>query len=190
MEPSDAELVSRIRLGDLSAWDVVTDRYGSDMQSAALRKLGGNRSAAEDAAQEAFRKLLEKTLPSVSNLRAYVITVTINTAIDMARKGDHEVPQQDFPEGADPQDVEEEVQRALLAARVREHMQLLGVKERIALQERVLKSRSAVDVGRQLEVTGQRVSQLVTSALEKLRPLVYEIESRIVDDSIEDGMDS
>ena len=55
-EPSDAELMARIRDGDRSAFGVLVDRYKDPMVNY-LTRMTGNRARAEEAAQEAFIKL-------------------------------------------------------------------------------------------------------------------------------------
>ena len=55
-EPSDAELMARIRDEDRSAFGVLVDRYKDPMVNY-LTRMTGNRARAEEAAQEAFIKL-------------------------------------------------------------------------------------------------------------------------------------
>ena len=55
-EPSDAELMARIRDGDRPAFGVLVDRYKDPMVDY-LPRMTGNRARAEEAAQEAFIKL-------------------------------------------------------------------------------------------------------------------------------------
>jgi RNA polymerase sigma-70 factor (ECF subfamily) len=55
-EPSDAELMARIRDGDRSAFGVLVERYKDPMVNY-LTRMTGNRARAEEAAQEAFIKL-------------------------------------------------------------------------------------------------------------------------------------
>ena len=53
MQPEDAKLVSRCQRGDLSAFNMIVERYQSRVFNVAARILG-NRASAEDVTQETF----------------------------------------------------------------------------------------------------------------------------------------
>lgn len=53
MQPGDAELVIRCQRGDLTAFNLIVERYQSRVFNVAARILG-NRASAEDVAQETF----------------------------------------------------------------------------------------------------------------------------------------
>ena len=53
MQPGESELVQRSQGGDLEAFNVIVERYQSQVFNLAARILG-NRASAEDVVQEAF----------------------------------------------------------------------------------------------------------------------------------------
>ena len=77
----------------------------------------------------------------------------------------------DLPSGI-ASDVEQLVIDALVLETIRDNLHLLEPKEQVAITERVMKMRTAVDVAAELGVSGSYVAQLVTKGMEKLMPSI------------------
>jgi RNA polymerase sigma-70 factor (ECF subfamily) len=84
----DAELLGRLRAGDLRAFDAAYDRYGEKIYNLCLR-LVRNESDARDLTQEAFVVLLRKvgTFRGEARFSRWFYRVATNLAISFLRKG-------------------------------------------------------------------------------------------------------
>lgn len=87
MSPSDAELVARIREGDMQACQIVVERYQRLLYSIAYG-LVSDHSEASDIIQQVFIRFFEK-VDKVRNpeaLKTYLARSTTNESIDRLRK--------------------------------------------------------------------------------------------------------
>ena len=78
---SDAELVTRCRAGDQSAWEALVDRYARYVHAIVTRVYRLDPHDAEDAFQDVFARIFER--------------------LDTLRRAGREVPVDDVPESAD-----------------------------------------------------------------------------------------
>lgn len=152
------------------------------MELAARRVLGGSTQrerehlgvSTADVVIGVMEEVITKGIPSdVKSVRAHLICVARRRALDAARRDRHELADDhDFEahHDADPS-LDDQVQSNLLAAAALEALEDLPENERYAMRERVMLERPAKEVGAELGVTPQRVSQLKNSALAKLRSL-------------------
>jgi RNA polymerase sigma-70 factor, ECF subfamily len=88
MEPaSDAELLERYRLGDVSAFDEIVDRYERRVWAVALRMVG-HAEDARDVSQEVFVSAIRalRTFREESQLSTWFHRVTVNASLDLLRK--------------------------------------------------------------------------------------------------------
>lgn len=90
-EPTDAELVARLRRSDTAALDLVLKRYWPPVV-AYLVRLVGSRDAAEDLAQQTFCRLWDRraTWQDDGSLRGLLYRVARNLAISDQRHVDAE----------------------------------------------------------------------------------------------------
>jgi RNA polymerase sigma-70 factor (ECF subfamily) len=86
---ADADVMSRIQRGDADALRMLYDRYGRLSFAVAYRMLG-DASAAEEVVQDAFlsvwRRAASFTQSPTANVRAWLLTIVRNRAIDQARR--------------------------------------------------------------------------------------------------------
>lgn len=176
--PTDAELLARLQAGDDSAWGQIYEAHRAILWRIAQRILdiGGDGSlrglGSEDVVLETITEIMEKGVAGVTNLRSFLVRSVRNRAIDMIRTdrtANRKAPLLIEDEVAS---AEERALLAVLAEKVREYMEVLTPQEFTALTERVVKGRKAVEVGRDMGISGTRVSQLVKSGCDRLRPLV------------------
>ncbi|WUH99624.1 sigma-70 family RNA polymerase sigma factor [Spirillospora sp. NBC_00431] len=101
-EPSDAELISRVRAGDVSAYGTLYERHLAAARGLARHLTG--RDAADDAVQDAFTKIL-KVLKTGggpdTGFRPYLLTAVRRTVYDR-RRADRRVQHTDTIESFDP----------------------------------------------------------------------------------------
>ena len=100
---SDAELVTRCRAGDQSAWEALVDRYARYVHAIVTRVYRLDPHDAEDAFQDVFARIFERldTLRDVDALRPWIAQTARNCAVDTLRRAGREVPMDDVPESAD-----------------------------------------------------------------------------------------
>jgi RNA polymerase sigma factor (sigma-70 family) len=100
---SDAELVTRCRAGDQSAWEALVDRYARYVHAIVTRVYRLDPHDAEDAFQDVFARIFERldTLRDVDALRPWIAQTARNCAVDTLRRAGREVPVDDVPESAD-----------------------------------------------------------------------------------------
>lgn len=86
---SDQDVVAALREGQISALDVLYDRYAQQVYSLAYRILA-NSEEAEDITQEVFLSLWQKDLyqRARGSLKAFLVTMTRSRAIDKLRHRD------------------------------------------------------------------------------------------------------
>ena len=85
MQPGESELVQRSQGGDLEAFNVIVERYQSQVFNLAARILG-NRASAEDVVQEAFISA-HKAIGRFrgGSLRAWLLRIVSNASLDHIR---------------------------------------------------------------------------------------------------------
>ena len=85
MQPDDAELVSRSQKGDLGAFNVIVERYQTQVFNVSARLLS-NAASAEDATQETFISAY-KAIGRFrgGSLRAWLLRIATNNSYDAMR---------------------------------------------------------------------------------------------------------
>lgn len=78
-QPSDADLIARVRSGQTAAFGEIIDRYKDSLVGYLIRLLG-NRERAEDIAQDAFLKLYQRSgsYEERGQLKAYIFRIATN----------------------------------------------------------------------------------------------------------------
>lgn len=106
---ADDMLIAQAARGDRAAWGVLVDRYLVPVSAYAWYMLG-DRSEAEDVAQETFLRLMKKLpawQPGEAGLKTWLYRVAINLCIDRQRRRVPE-PVAELPELPDPRAAEAE----------------------------------------------------------------------------------
>lgn len=158
-------------------WAAAYGEYGRAMRATAAAALGGRYKeilgkSADDIVGDVIAELMVKDLSHVTNLRNYLISAVRNRVRDLQRRSEYERPEAiDFDAKVGVEDIEEPVDTAALAQQAVAGLDELPERERYAIIERVMKCRPANEVGPELGVQPQRVSQLVNAGLGRLRGL-------------------
>ena len=140
--------------------------------------------SAEDVVGDVIADLMTGGLPETANLRSYLTAAVRNRVRDLHRRSKHRTPGgEDFDEIAGHYEHEPPIEREELANQALAGLDSLPHREQFAIVERVMKRRKAQDVGADLGVTGQRVSQLVNAGLARLRHLPAFTELLSIDHS-------
>ena len=167
---------------EAGGWAAIYAEHGRAMRLAAAGALGGHDKeilgkSADDIVGDVLRELMLKPMPVLTNLRGYLTTAVRNRARDVIRRSRYEAPvDNEFDEMIGIDDIEGPIDRAELARQAVTALDQLPERERYAIRERVMLCRPAKDVGAELGVAPQRVSQLVNAGVARLRGLAAFIE--------------
>jgi RNA polymerase sigma factor (sigma-70 family) len=175
----------------IADWAAIYAENGGAIRAAALAAIGGpdkeilGKSADDIVGDLIVEFMVNGTdLSQKSDLRGYLTAAVRNRVRDLHRRSKFE-----RPEALDPddvvghEDIEDAVDRDELASQATAALDQLPERERYAIVERVMKCRPAQEVGPELDVRPQRVSQLVNAGLGRLRKLPAFTELLSVDPS-------
>jgi RNA polymerase sigma-70 factor (ECF subfamily) len=170
---TDEQLMARAGRGDMDAFEALVRRHQNTAVGVAWRYLG-DRSRAEDVAQEAFLKILDAA-PSyepTAKFTTYLYNVVWRLCIDRYRKKaalqwDPSIPHQ---ADADPPDAR--MQRRETAERVRRALSALPPRQRMALVLQHYEEMSYAEIAEALECSPSAVGALLTRARDALRALL------------------
>ncbi len=160
-------------------WAAIYAEHGRAMRSAANAAMGGPLKeilgkTADNVVGDLIAELMVKRtdLSAKTNLRGYLTTAVRNRVRDLHRRSKIEAPAVMEPDDViSDEDIEAAVDREELAGQAVAALDELPERERYAIIERVMKCREAKEVGAELDVAPQRVSQLVNAGLGRLRNL-------------------
>lgn len=160
-------------------WAAIYAEHGRAMRSAAIAAMGGPMKeilgkSADDVVGDLIAELMVKRtdLSGKTNARGYLTAAVRNRVRDLHRRSKFEAPAVMEPDDViSDEDIETAVDREELARHAVAALEELPERERYAIIERVMKCREAKDVGAELHVAPQRVSQLVNAGLGRLRNL-------------------
>lgn len=169
-------------------WALIWAEHGQAMRSVAVAEMGVSKAklgkSADDIVGDVFAERMAKGLPQTNNLRGYLKAAVRYRIRDLYGRSKFESPDaMESDRFVDENDEYEAVEREELRAQAVAALDSLPDRERFAIVERVMKRREARDVGADLGVTGQRVSQLVNAGLERLRQTPAFIELVSIDHS-------
>jgi RNA polymerase sigma factor (sigma-70 family) len=175
----------------IADWAAIYAEHGRAMRAAALAAIGGPDKeilgkSADDIVGDLIAEFMVNgtDLSQKSNLRGYLTAAVRNRVRDLHRRSKFERPEAlDADDVVGHEDIEDAVDREELASQATAALDQLPERERYAIVERVMKCRPAQEVGPELGVTPQRVSQLVNAGLGRLRKLPAFTELLSVDRS-------
>ena len=178
-EPSDEELVARLRERDTGAFTALYDRY-SRMAFGLAHRMLGEPAAAEDVVQEAFLSVWRQAdtfRPDRSAARTWLLSIVHHRAVDRLRRAaSREVPEsvlQDAPERVDEStNVEHEVGTRLEAVQVREALGALPPDQRVAIEMAYFSGLSHSEIASKLNIPMGTVKGRLRIGLQKMRALL------------------
>ncbi|MEU4194892.1 sigma-70 family RNA polymerase sigma factor [Kribbella sp. NPDC026611] len=165
-------------------WAALYQKHKDAMYKVAARVLreAGLADQAEDAVADAITSMIQSPpLAEVKNWEAFMVTAAKRKALDRLKSAavQHSGPElselSELPSGGDFADeVAEEIDRQRLGARLWDARAVLDVRERRILEEHIERGRSQAEVATEFGISRSRVSQIVTTALKKLRAKLTE----------------
>ncbi len=161
-------------------WSAIFAEHYQVMYAAAASVLKGQTALgvdADDVVSIALSEAITKGLPAeVQQLHSYLARIARLRAVDALRRRKHQAKEPpdlatELPARIILDGPEELAVKSELASEIAAHLDGLPERERIALESTVMRDRPRDEVAAVLEVTPQRVSQLVSAALRRLRQL-------------------
>lgn len=190
-EPSDLELIERVRRRDHAAMAVLYDRYARAVYSLALHVLREPR-AAEDVTQDAFLTFWQHPASYVAERGAFgpwILRVTRNRAIDVLRRGSRErsMPTMQYDSGdqattfeeriVDPEpDPIEQIWSRTVAVRVRAALQELTPPQREVVELAYFRGMTQSQMAAHLGIPLGTIKTRVRTALRRLADILEEAE--------------
>lgn len=160
-------------LHDEPSWAEIYAQHGQAMRAVAHAMLRGTTvdgKSADDIVSEVLTELISKGEPAMDNPRSYLcgaVRHRVNSAKRRHARVDWNEPDTDRTPGSE--DVENEAELRVLAAAATEALHNVPDRERYAIEQRIMLGRPAHEVGAELGVSGQRVSQLCNAGLARIR---------------------
>lgn len=171
-ELTDSQLLERyVSESEESAFSEIVRRRLPLVFGTALRRLGGDRSAAQDVAQGVFVALARqgKSLVRHPALAAWLYSTTLNQAADhLRRQLRRQSHQQSLMTHAEPTSPGE-VDWARLQPVLDDALQELNEEDRHAVVLRYMEQRAFASIGRELGLSDDAARMRTSRALEKLR---------------------
>ena len=167
VEQSDAQLVSRCRAGDATAWNEFVERFSRYVYAICTQGFRLREHDAEDVFQDVFTKAYEQ-LPRLRDdgaFRPWLAQLTRRQCIDRLREGKREAPVEELePEGVD--EVLTELDEALA---VRQGLAQIGEPCGDMLDRFFARDQSYRTIGEELDLPAGTIASRISRCLEKLR---------------------
>jgi RNA polymerase sigma-70 factor (ECF subfamily) len=187
VEPSDEELVDRVRNGDTSALELLYSRYGRVVYSFAVRIVGDG-ATAEEILQEAFVRTWRQADTfriKRGNFASWLLSITHNLAIDELRKRQRRPQRVDGTDISETMyglvdeatNVEESVEANLLRDRVAAALATLPDAQRIAVELAFFRGFSQREIAAHLDEPLGTIKTRLRLGMHKLRDALGEEES-------------
>jgi RNA polymerase sigma-70 factor (ECF subfamily) len=186
-EPTDHELIERVRRQDQQAMALLYDRYARAVYSLALHVLHEQR-AAEDVVQDVFLTVWQRPQTYIAERGSFgpwVLRVTRNRAIDLLRRRGHELfPKNDEERGStfedrivDPDpDPGEQVWSRVMARQVRQALGELTEVQRQVIELAYFRGMTQTEMSEHLGVPLGTIKTRVRTALRRLADAMTEAE--------------
>jgi RNA polymerase sigma-70 factor (ECF subfamily) len=193
VEPTDAELVHRVSLGDTAALEQLYSRYARVVLSFALRIVQDG-PLAEEITQEVFVRAwrqADRFQKSRGNFASWLLSITHNLAIDEIRKRQRRPQRSDSVDISDAlfglideaTNVEEAVEAGVLRRRVNAAMDTLPEAQRLAIELAFFEGYSQREISARLDVPLGTIKTRIRLGLKKLQAeLEIEKQSFILED--------
>jgi RNA polymerase sigma factor (sigma-70 family) len=166
---SDAELVTRCRAGDESAWNALVDRYARYVHAILVRVYRLDPHDAEDAFQEVFARVFERlgTLRDLAALRPWIAQTTRHCAVDALRRAGRDVTVARLPD-----DVDDGLARLDEALTVHAALDRLSPECHEILDRFFCRDESYRTIGTELALPAGTVASRIARCLARLRDVL------------------
>lgn len=165
---SDAEIVSRCRMGDAEAWNALVDRFSRYVYAVCVRAFRLSREDAEDVFQEVFARVYERLgdLRNDDALRPWIAQLTRRLCVDRLRAERREaVGEEDVIADAA---VDETLSQLDDAMTVRASLDALGEPCREILDRFFCRDESYRTIGDVLDLPSGTIASRIARCLRKM----------------------
>ncbi len=175
----DKEAVLRLQAGDLSGLEPLVQRYQEQALRAAFL-ITYDRALAEEAVQEAFLRFYRavKRFDVDRPVAPYLLRIVVHTALDLTQRERRTLSLDNHPIQqverllTQAEDVEQQVERAFLAAEVEQALAALTPRQRAVIVQRYYLGLSEQEMAQRLAVTPGTIKRLLYNARQRLRRLL------------------
>lgn len=174
---TDEQLMAAVARGDMDAFEDLVRRHQQTALNVAYRFLG-NQGDAEDAAQEAFLRILDRAAAyrPTAKFRTYLCSIVTRLCIDTYRKK-RPRPAEDLGLAEDRQDTPSEALAREESARlVRKAVDALPPRQRAALVLKHFEQMSYVEIAGALGCSERAVESLLVRAKQKLKKSLRKLQ--------------
>jgi RNA polymerase sigma-70 factor (ECF subfamily) len=180
-DPDTIEIIEACRRGDREAFRALYEAHKDKVYSIALYFFHGDTSAAGDATQQVFLKLITniKSFRGDSEFSTWLHRLVVNTCLDGSRKSksrEQSAEPADLARIADPASQDEDFARRQVAGRVQAALSSLPPKLRMPILLRYFEDLSYAEMAQALQCSAGTVAsrlseghKLLAQKLEKLR---------------------
>jgi RNA polymerase sigma factor (sigma-70 family) len=168
VEQSDAQLVSRCRAGDATAWNEFVERFSRYVYAICSRGFRLGQQDAEDVFQEVFARAFEKLqeLRSDDAVRPWLAQLTRRLCIDRLRLLARDQPSETDPDESEVDDVLATLDEAMT---VRAALDKVGDPCRDILDRFFARDESYHTIGEALQIPAGTIASRISRCLEKVR---------------------
>jgi RNA polymerase sigma-70 factor (ECF subfamily) len=173
----DIQLMLRFKEGDLSAYDMIFNKYKKEVLNTVYRIIG-NKDDAEDLSQEVFLRIYNarKRYKPTSSFRTYLHKIIVNTCLSYLRRKKllqfihlDSLKDKDIPEISNPENTYEEKE---LKSSVKKAILKLPANQRTAIILKTYDNLSYDEIANVLNISPQAVKSLIFRARENLKKLL------------------
>ncbi|HEU5477005.1 MAG TPA: sigma-70 family RNA polymerase sigma factor [Gaiellaceae bacterium] len=168
VEQSDAQLVSRCRAGDATAWNEFVERFSRYVYAICSRGFRLAQHDAEDVFQEVFARAFERLaeLRSDDAVRPWLAQLTRRLCIDRLRLLARDTPSEAEPDESEVDDVLAGLDEAMT---VRAALDEVGDPCRDILDRFFCRDESYHVIGEALDIPAGTIASRISRCLEKVR---------------------
>jgi RNA polymerase sigma factor (sigma-70 family) len=168
VEQTDAQLVSRCREGDASAWNEFVERFSRYVYAICGRGFRLGPQDSEDVFQEVFARAYERLpeLRSDDAVRPWLAQLTRRLCIDRLRLNARDTPTEEEPDEREADDVLATLDDAMT---VRAALDKVGDPCREILDRFFCRDESYRTIGDHLEIPAGTIASRISRCLDKVR---------------------
>jgi RNA polymerase sigma-70 factor (family 1) len=171
--PDDIELVKKLQIGDVDAFDLIYEKYAGKLYSFGLKYL---RSAAEaeELVQTVFIKIWEKhkSLITEASFKSYLFTIAYNDICKIFRKKNYLqkfVNDMLYQNNISSSETEEDIDFQSVLNRLQQIIEKLPERQKIIIRKSRWEGKTTKEIAEELRLSPGTVDNYISGALKFIR---------------------